>query len=50
MFMHPIMLRSLYCKKTARNISPIILSHNLGTSLTQNHKNNLGVMGINPKI
>jgi hypothetical protein len=35
-------LRSLYCKKTGRNFSPIILSHNLGTFLRQNHKKNWG--------
>jgi hypothetical protein len=35
-----VMLRSLYCKKTAGNFSPIILSRNLGTSLRQNHKKN----------
>jgi len=45
-----ITLRSLYCKKMARNFSLIILSHNLGTSLRQNHKKNVGVTGINPKI
>jgi hypothetical protein len=37
-----IMIRSLYCKKTARNFFPIILSHNLGTSPKQNHKKYLG--------
>ena len=37
-FISNITLRSLYCKKTARNFSLIILSHNLGTSLRQNHK------------
>jgi hypothetical protein len=44
------LLRSLYCKKTARNFSPMILSHNLSTSLRQNHQKNLGVTGINLKI
>jgi hypothetical protein len=45
-----LLFYGVYCKETARNFHPIILPHNLGTSLRLNHKIKLGVMGIDEEF